>query len=61
MDAVRAPMEKRAGRYRAQLLVSASDRNALRDVLTPWLAWLETWPESKKVRWSIDIDPVDMY
>ncbi len=61
MDAVRAPMEKRAGRYRAQLLLSASDRSALRDVLTPWLAWLETWPASKKVRWSIDIDPVDMY
>ncbi|MDZ7842011.1 MAG: primosomal protein N' [Gammaproteobacteria bacterium] len=61
MDAVRAPMEKRAGRYRAQLLLSAADRTALRNVLTPWLAWLETWPASKKVRWSIDIDPVDMY
>jgi primosomal protein N' (replication factor Y) (superfamily II helicase) len=61
MDAVRAPMEKRAGRYRAQLLVSASDRSALREVLNPWLAWLESWPESRKVRWSIDIDPVDMY
>jgi len=61
MDAVRAPMEKRAGRYRAQLLLCADDRGALREVLTPWLAWLESWPESRKVRWSIDIDPVDMY
>jgi primosomal protein N' (replication factor Y) len=61
MDVVRAPMEKRAGRYRAQLLLSAPDRGALRDALKPWLAWLETWRESKKVRWSIDIDPVDMY
>jgi primosomal protein N' (replication factor Y) len=61
MDAVRAPMEKRAGRYRAQLLLGAEARAALREVLAPWLAWLESWPESRKVRWSIDIDPVDMY
>lgn len=61
MDAVPAPMEKRAGRYRAQLLVSADDRAALHEALDPWLAWLESWPESRKVRWSIDIDPVDMY
>lgn len=61
MDAVRAPMEKRAGRFRAQLLMSASDRASLRAVLTPWLDWLESWPQSRKVRWSIDVDPVDMY
>jgi len=61
MDAVRAPMEKRAGRYRAQLLLSAPDRAALHAALTPWLAWLEHWPGSRKVRWSVDIDPVDMY
>ncbi len=61
MDAVRAPMEKRAGRFRAQLLLSAPERSTLRDVLTPWLTWLETWPRSRQVRWSIDIDPVDMY
>ncbi|MBS1270707.1 MAG: Primosomal protein N' [Gammaproteobacteria bacterium] len=61
MDAVRAPMEKRAGRYRAQLLLSAPDRSALHDALMPWLDWMETWPRSRTVRWSIDIDPVDMY
>ncbi len=61
MDAVRAPMEKRAGRYRAQLLLSAPRRGDLREALGPWLAWLETWPRSRRVRWSIDVDPVDMY
>ncbi|MGA8261816.1 MAG: primosomal protein N' [Arenicellales bacterium] len=61
MDAVRAPMEKRAGRFRAQLLLCSSDRTAMRDTLTPWLGWLESWPQSRKVRWSIDVDPVDMY
>jgi len=61
MDAVRAPMEKRAGRYRAQLLISAADRSVLRQALAPWLAWLESWPEARSVRWSVDIDPVDMY
>jgi primosomal protein N' (replication factor Y) len=61
MDAVRAPMEKRAGRFRAQLLLCASDRSALHDTLTPWLDWLESSPQSGKVRWSVDVDPVDMY
>lgn len=61
MDAVRAPMEKRAGRYRAQLLLTAPDRTVLREALTPWLAWLESWPRARQVRWSIDVDPMDMY
>ncbi len=56
-----SPMEKRAGRYRAQLLVTAAQRGALHEFLAPWLALLEDESESKKVRWSLDVDPVDMY
>jgi len=37
MDPVPSPMERRAGRYRAQLLVQAGERKALHDFLSIWL------------------------
>ncbi len=61
MDPVPAPMERRAGRYRAQLLVSAGHRRPLHRVLDAWLRHLERSPRSRKVRWSLDVDPVDLY
>lgn len=61
MDPVPAPMERRAGRYRAQLLVQAGERRALHAFLTCWLAHLEESPLAKRVRWSLDVDPIDMY
>ncbi len=59
-DPVPAPMERRAGRYRAQLLVQASHRASLHAFVTRWLTALEEEPSAKKVRWSLDIDPVVM-
>ena len=56
-----SPMEKRAGRYRAQLLVMAPQRGALHDFLSRWLGLLEDEPVGRKVRWSLDVDPLDMY
>ena len=29
--------------------------------LDEWIAILESLPESSRVRWSVDIDPQDMY
>ncbi len=57
---VPAPMEKRAGRYRAQLLVSAKTKKALHQILKPWIAEIDEM-KNRQVRWSIDIDPVDLY
>jgi len=54
-----APMERRAGRYRAQLLMQAAERKPLQHLLKILLPELEKWPEARKVRWSIDVDPVD--
>ena len=54
-----APMERRAGRYRAQLLIQAAERKPLQHLLKVLLPELEKWPEARKVRWSIDVDPVD--
>jgi primosomal protein N' (replication factor Y) len=58
---VPAPMERRAGRYRAQLLLQASARAPLHRLLSAWLLVLENMPSGRQVRWSLDVDPVDLY
>ena len=56
-----APMERRAGRSRAQLLLQAGNRAALHNLLNRWAAALEGIKEGRKVRWSLDVDPVELY
>jgi primosomal protein N' (replication factor Y) len=58
---VPAPMERRAGRYRAQLLVQGNARAPLHKLLSVWLLALEQMPSGRAVRWSLDVDPVDLY
>ena len=55
-----SPMERRAGRYRAQLLVDARSRTALQHFLPGWIAELETLASARRVRWSVDVDPQEM-
>ena len=57
---VSAPMEKRAGRYRLQLIIQAGNRQTMKKILTPWIESLDKLPEARKVRWSVDVDPQDM-
>ncbi len=56
-----APMERRAGRWRAQLLVLATRRRALESTLDAWLTALQRLPQARRVRWSLDVDPQDLY
>ena len=56
-----APMPRRAGRYRAQLLVQSSDRAALHRFLGEWVILLGKEKSSRKVRWSLDVDPIELY
>lgn len=58
---VPAPMERRAGRFRAQLLLQASNRAALHKLLSQWLMVLEAMPSGRAVRWSLDVDPIDLF
>ena len=58
---VDAPMARRAGRYRAQLLLQSSDRNALHAVLRELRPALEEDPVTRRVRWSIDVDPIELF
>ena len=58
---VDAPMARRAGRYRAQLLIQSSDRRRLHEVLAGLRPVLENEPVARKVRWSIDVDPIELF
>ncbi len=58
---VPAPMERRAGRYRAQLLLQANARAPLHRLLNHWLLALEKMPAGRAVRWSLDVDPIDLF
>ncbi len=57
---VPAPMERRAGRVRAHLLIQVMQRQALHRWLSLWVAQLTTLPEARRVRWSVDVDPMEM-
>jgi len=65
MDVIPAPMERRAGKYRAQLLLCSQQRSALNRSLRSWLDKLASDQDLRKlggsVRWSLDVDPLDHY
>ncbi len=56
-----APMERRAGRYRAHLLVTAEQRKDLQSFLNLWAVQLWAQPGNRYVRWSLDIDPMELH
>ena len=56
-----APMERRGGHYRAQLLARAASHAPLQRLLAAWLPEIEALPEARRVRWSIDVDPVELF
>ncbi|HET7651326.1 MAG TPA: primosomal protein N', partial [Gammaproteobacteria bacterium] len=58
---VPAPMERRAGRYRAQLLLLAAQRAALHSGLAQVLPQIQSLRAARRVRWSIDVDPAETY
>lgn len=60
MGPVPAPMERRAGRYRAQLLVQAPHRVPLHRLLRRLVPHIAELPGARRVRWSVDVDPQDM-
>jgi len=58
---VPATMERRAGRYRAQLVLQSGQRGELQRLLSSLVRQLETTKEARRVRWSVDVDPADTY
>jgi len=41
--------------------VQAGERKALHDFLSAWLKRLEHEKRGRQVRWSLDVDPVEMF
>lgn len=58
---VSAPMARRAGMFRFQLLLQSTKRRDLHRLLDAVLPEIHTLKESKTVRWSLDVDPLDLY
>jgi primosomal protein N' (replication factor Y) len=56
-----APMPRRAGLHRAQLLLSSASRKAVQTRLGLAMPALHALPEARRTRWSLDVDPVDLY
>jgi primosomal protein N' (replication factor Y) len=53
-------MQRRGGRYRAQLLALARSRADLARVAARLVDLAEASPTGKRIRWSVDIDPLEM-
>ena len=58
---VPAPMPRRAGMHRAQLLLCAPGRAVLHAALDAVACGLHALPEARRARWSLDVDPADLY
>jgi primosomal protein N' (replication factor Y) len=58
---VPAAMAKRAGRYHAQLLIESAERSALHRFLDGWISAVEQLPSSRRVRWALDVDPLELF
>jgi primosomal protein N' (replication factor Y) len=55
-----ASMEKRAGRHRAQLLIESPGRTTLQKFLAAWLPAVIELRAPRSLRWSVDVDPIEV-
>jgi primosomal protein N' (replication factor Y) len=56
-----AAMAKRAARYHAQLLIESPERGPVHKLLAEWLPQVETLKMPRDLRWSLDVDPLDLF
>ncbi|MGQ0528347.1 MAG: primosomal protein N', partial [Panacagrimonas sp.] len=61
MGPIPAPMERKANRLRAQLMLRAHHRGHLQRLLTELIPQLHALPGARRIRWSVDVDPLDLY
>ena len=55
-----APLARKAGLHRLQLLVKSSSRKKMKSALTQVRDWLTVNIKMNGVRWNIDVDPMDL-
>jgi primosomal protein N' (replication factor Y) (superfamily II helicase) len=58
---VPAAMSRRAGRFHAQLLIEGTGRSGLHQFLDSWLPVIEQLPSARRVRWALDVDPIELF
>jgi primosomal protein N' (replication factor Y) len=56
-----SPMQRRAGKYRCQLLLTAPTRGAAQTAASVLVANAEALPARHGLKWSIDIDPQNVF
>ncbi|MEO8019457.1 MAG: primosomal protein N' [Pseudomonadota bacterium] len=56
-----AAMARRAARYHAQLLLESPERAPLHRLLNEWLPRVEALKAPRDLRWSLDVDPLDLF
>ena len=57
---VPATMARRAGRHYAQLLIECGERAALHRYIDDWLPQIERLARLRRVRYALDVDPIDI-
>lgn len=58
---VPAAMTRRADRYHAQLLIESDQRARLQRFLSEWIPRVEALPARGKLRWVLDVDPLEVF
>ena len=58
---VPAPLPRKAGRWRYQLLFQSADRKSLHQLIEHLVHRLPELADAKRARWSLDVDPADLY
>jgi primosomal protein N' (replication factor Y) len=57
---VASAMARRAERYHAQLLIESAERGPLHRLLDQWLPQVQTLARAGRVRYALDVDPIDI-
>ena len=61
MGPVSAPMERKAGKYRGQLLLHCENRKSLHQQISLFIKKIERKKCTHRVKWSVDIDPIELF
>lgn len=56
-----APMEKRAGKYRYQIVLQAENKKIMQVFLAQFMPKIVKLKTQNKIRWNIDVDPINLF
>ncbi len=56
-----SPMQRRAGKFRSQMMVTAASSQAAQGTARLLVEIADTLPAKRGMKWSIDVDPLDVF